>query len=224
MELAKIQRDRAVDAVYQAIRQGIFSRLFQPGERLHVDDLAGKLGVSLTPVRQAIQQLAAEGLVEVRPRNGTFVARLSSQDVEETFEIRCALECLAAEKAVQRITPEELSRLRELLAVLREPVANEADRREHERNNSEFHLILLAAAGNRRLLEMYEGLNSHLKIARIHRVEDNWLSRLPEEQAEHEEIVAALEERNASRLAQALRRHINRAKESLLKSLRESVS
>ena len=77
MELAKIQRERAVDAVYQALRQAIVSSLMKPGERLNVDELAQKLGVSLTPVRSAIQQLANEGLVEIRPRSGTFVARVT---------------------------------------------------------------------------------------------------------------------------------------------------
>src|SRR5262245_66028170 len=103
MELARIQRERAVDAVYNALRQAIISSLLKPGERLNVYELANKLGVSLTPVRSAIQQLATEGLVEIRPRSGTFVATLTPQDVDETFKIRCALECLAGEEATGKI-------------------------------------------------------------------------------------------------------------------------
>jgi DNA-binding GntR family transcriptional regulator len=90
MELAKIQRERAVDAVYHALRQAIVSSLMKPGERLNVEELAGKLGVSLTPVRSAIQQLATEGLVEIHPRSGTFVASLSAQDVEDIRNPLCA--------------------------------------------------------------------------------------------------------------------------------------
>src|SRR6266704_2236481 len=112
MELTKIRRERAVDAVYEALRQAIVSSLMKPGERLKVDELAQKLGVSLTPVRSAIQQLANEGLVEIRPRSGTFVASLSPRDVEETFEIRCALECLAGEKASGNIAPQARSQRR----------------------------------------------------------------------------------------------------------------
>src|SRR5207237_6695976 len=108
MELTKIHRERAVDAVYQALRQAIVSSLMKPGERLNVDELAAKLGVSLTPVRSAIQQLATEGLVDILPRSGTFVASLSIQDVEETFDIRCALEQLAGEKACRNVTPAAL--------------------------------------------------------------------------------------------------------------------
>src|SRR6266699_5612982 len=146
MELTKIQRERAVDAVYQALRQAIVTSLMKPGERLNVDELAAKLGVSLTPVRSAIQQLATEGLVEIRPRSGTFVASLSPQDVEETFEIRCALECLAAEKAAANIGPRELKRLNELLRSLRKPIRSDEDRNAHERDNSELHRIIVEAA------------------------------------------------------------------------------
>ena len=221
MELTKIRRERAVDAVYEALRQAIVSSLMKPGERMNVDELAAKLGVSLTPVRSAIQQLATEGLVEILPRSGTFVASLSIQDVEETFDIRCALECLAGEKAVENISAQELQRMRQLLRSLRKPLRNENDRTAHERDNSELHRIIVQASGNRRLLEMYDALNAHIKIARIHSAEADWPVRMSEEQSEHEEIVAAIENHNCETLGKALRKHINRAKGSLVATLRE---
>src|SRR5205814_2487150 len=141
--------ERAVAAVYEALRQAIVSSLMKPGERLNVDELAAKLGVSLTPVRSAIQQLATEGLVEILPRSGTFVASLSIQDVEETFDIRCALECLAAEKAVENVSAQDLQRMRQLLRSLRKPLRNENDRTAHELDNSELHRIIVKSSGNR---------------------------------------------------------------------------
>ena len=102
MELTRLKRQRATDEVYQALRQSILGHLFAPGQRLQVEEIASKLGVSLTPVRHAIQQLATEGLIEIRPRSGTFIAQLTARDIEETSDIRCALECLAAEKAVSQ--------------------------------------------------------------------------------------------------------------------------
>ena len=224
MELTKLRRESAVAAVSQALRQAILSSQIKPGERLDVDGLAEKLGVSLTPVRNAIHQLAAEGLIEIRPRNGTFVASLSPQDVKETFEIRLALESLAAEEAAENISSTDLKRLKELHKSLRKPVRNDDDRKNHERDNVEFHLILVNASGNRRLIEMYEALNAHIKIARIHASERNWPSRLEEEQAEHEEIVNAIEKGNATRLIAALRKHIHRAKDSLVTALTERQS
>src|SRR5262249_39681145 len=133
MEITRIQRDRAADAVYNVLRQAILGSTMKPGERLQIDDLAGKLGVSLTPVRQAVQQLASEGLVHIKPRSGTFVASLSKRDVEETFDIRCALECLAAEKAVENVSRDQIKRLKELLKVMRRPIRNEDDHKVHER-------------------------------------------------------------------------------------------
>ncbi len=222
MELVKLQRQRAVDAVYEALREGILNSLFQQGERLHVDALAAKLGVSLTPVRNAIQQLASEGLVEIRPRSGTFVASLSVQDVAETFEIRCALEALAVEKAAQLISVDQLTRLKELLTSMARPINSPQERKQHEKDNTEFHKMIVDASSNRRLIEIYESLNAHLKIARIHASEDSWRKRLDEEQAEHRQIVEALEARDPARSAATLRKHIYRAKDSLIASLKSS--
>src|SRR5256885_316654 len=124
MELGKIERRLAVDDVYRAIREAILDRRFPPGMRLNVEELASQLGVSLTPVRTATQLLAAEGLITVHSRRGTFVATLTRRDLEETFDIRCALECLAAEKAAVCLTAEHIERARKLLAVLAKPVKN----------------------------------------------------------------------------------------------------
>ena len=124
MDLIRIQRRRATDEVYDAMRQAILTRVFKPGQRLLIDEISRKLGVSLTPVRHAIQQLATEGLVAIHPRSGTYVTAVSPEDIEETFEIRCALESLAAERAISRITSEAVDRLRDLLTVLAKPVTD----------------------------------------------------------------------------------------------------
>jgi DNA-binding GntR family transcriptional regulator len=222
MEFVKIQRERAVDSVYHAMRQAIVSCAIKPGERLNVEELAEKFGVSLTPVRGAIQQLATEGLIEIRPRSGTFVANLNAQEIDETFKIRCALECLAGEEAVHKVTSEQLRRLKELLRALKKKVANDEDRKAHEKDNSELHQIILEAAGNRKLQEIYHALNAHIKIVRIHAAEANWPVRVTEEQAEHEAIVTALEARDGQALTSALRKHIYRAKDSMLAALQAS--
>lgn len=219
MKLQRLQRQRATDEVYQALRQAILGHLFQLGERLFIEDIAEKLGVSLTPVRHAVQQLATEGLVEIRPRSGTYVANLSAQDIAETCEIRCALECLAGELAVGRITPSQIDRFHALLAELDAPVTTDEGRKRHEDANSRFHTLLVESSGNRRLAEMYESLRAHLQIARVHSTGASWHERLQKEQTEHEAIVRALEDRSAEDLKAALRRHIYRAKDDLAASL-----
>ena len=204
MSLSRITRRRATDEVYDAMRQAILTRVFKPGERLQVEEISAKLGVSLTPVRHALQQLATEGLVDIHPRSGTYVSAVSPEDIEETFEIRCALECLAAERAVTRITPTQLARIRELLRILSRAVIGERSLKEHEKANVELHETIIEASGSRRIRELYDSLYAHIKIARIHTSEAHqdrrrdWTSRLEEEQKEHAAIVRALEARRCS--------------------------
>jgi GntR family transcriptional regulator, rspAB operon transcriptional repressor len=224
MDLARIKNQRASDEVYESLRQAILTHVFLPGQRLQIQDIAAKLGVSLTPVRQAIQRLSTEGLIEVQPRSGTYVASLSATDIEETFDIRCALECLAAEKAVERITDEELRHLRELLVALQKPAQEEEAIRQHEADNYEFHATLLRAAGNRRLMDMVESLKANIQMTRVHQVEGYRGDRFAQEQIEHEAIYRALEARDSAALQTALRRHILRAKESLIAGIREKRS
>ncbi len=226
IELPVLGRRRATDDVYDILRQSILSNKFKPGQRLPMDDIARMLGVSLTPVRHAIQQLATEGLIEIRPRSGTFVASLDISEIAETFDIRVALECLAAEKAVVNASADQIKQMRRLVWALSEPVESEADRTHHEEKNSELHRLLIECSGNRRLSDMYESLKAHLKIARIHSADafgTAWDQRLKKEQAEHEQIVAALEARDRDRLVTVLRTHIIRAKDDLIGILTDAA-
>jgi DNA-binding GntR family transcriptional regulator len=219
MALTQLKRQRASDEVYESLRQAILNATFAPGERLQVDEIAEKLGVSITPVRSAIQQLSVEGLIEIRPRSGTYVAALSVADVRQTSEIRCALECLAGELAIARLTEADLAQFRALLKAMAAPVETPKARRAHELDNTRFHKLLIACSGNRRLIEMYESLNAHLQIARLHGRDADWQERLALESTEHEEIVGALETHNVKKVQEALRRHILRASASMIATL-----
>ncbi|MEZ5400790.1 MAG: GntR family transcriptional regulator [Bryobacteraceae bacterium] len=225
MELPRLVRKRATDEVYDAIRSAILTRAFLPGQRLNVEEIAERLGVSLTPVRHALQQLSSEGLVEIHPRSGTYVTNVSARDIKETFDVRMALECLAAELALPILGPNEVTRFEELLATLAVPVVDEESLARHDRANSDLHLAIVQASGNRRLAEMYESLHAHIKIARIHAAETNlgerrnWSERLKEEHAEHTAIVTAIVQRDLAALTASLRKHITRAKEALVESL-----
>jgi DNA-binding GntR family transcriptional regulator len=219
ISLGKIERRRAVDDVHQAIREAILDRRFPPRMRLNVEELALQLGVSLTPVRSAIQLLAAEGLVDVHSRSGTFVATISRRELEETFEIRCALECLAAEKAAERLTDKDIEQARKLYDVMLRLRKTESQRKIHDEANFGLHEIIIRASGNQRLADIYESLQAHIAMCRLHRMDESWHSRLPQEQKEHMEIVEAMEKRDAKALVKALRSHILRAKDALLEHI-----
>lgn len=221
--LGRVRRERASDAAYEALRQAIMTQVFLPGERLNVADLAAKLGVSNTPAKEALGRLAVEGLVEIRPRSGTFVTDISPEDLAETFELRAAIEALAAERAIQRLAPQDVATLDAVLADLAHPVETEGDRVAHERANRRLHDFIIERSGSRKIVQLYESLNAHIKIARIHRSHERWHSRLGDEHAEHTEIVEALKARDPERTRLALRRHIGRAAENLIADLRRAA-
>lgn len=220
MELEKIPRKRATDEVYDSLRQAILTGVFPPGDRLQIEDISMKLGVSLTPVRHAIQQLSAEGLIVIHPRSGTYVAELSPEDVRETSQIRCALECLAVELACARITVDELDQIHGVLRELAREVSTGEDRKRHESDNREFHMLIVKASGNQRLVEMYSSLNAHLQIARIHSANQDWQARLAQEQMEHDAIFTALEQQDSVRAVETMKAHINRAQDALSRALK----
>ena len=219
--LPALTRSRTSDAVHTALRAAILSRTFAPGQRLNVPALAAELGVSLTPVKDALTRLEAEVLVEIRPRSGTFVASIAPEDVAEAFEIRCALECLAAEKAVSRASDEDV----QLLHGLATSIATCGDddqkaRLTQARRNAEFHKRIVALGGSRRLVQMYESLDAHIQIARIHLRHDDWKRRTASELEEHLAVVEAFACRDRAALVSSLRRHILRAADSLVRDLR----
>ncbi|MEU4509983.1 GntR family transcriptional regulator [Nonomuraea wenchangensis] len=135
------------DEVTAELRRRILSGDLAQGERLVEDRLAAALGVSRNPVRESIRVLAAEGFVEVVPRLGATVARLSAEEGEELFDVRMAVEGLAARLAARKRTPESARRLRAVLEQAKDAVENGQVERVADLNTA-FHLAVGEAAGN----------------------------------------------------------------------------
>lgn len=216
------QAFKLADAVHESLRADILARRYEPGERLDIPGLARRFKTSQMPVRQAIGRLADAGLVDVKPRSGSYVTRLDAKEVAETFDVRCALEKLAAESAVLNVTEADLRRLRELVDGI-ETAVSAGDAEAHDELNSEFHDSLLRLSGNNKLVQIYEALNAHIKIARIHLETRDWAQRTDLERAEHRAILDALRDRSAERLGAALVQHIERSKQVLLADLRKTT-
>ena len=104
--------------VYEILRDRILSKQFAPGQRLNVRAIGAQLGVSRTPLKDALNRLAAEGLVEIRPRSGTYVTAPSLADIEELLDVRRLLEVYAIEKAIHRVGEPELAQIRDLVTQL----------------------------------------------------------------------------------------------------------
>ena len=149
-----------VDQVYAAIRDRITSGSLARGARIHQEDLAEDLGVSRTPVREALRRLAAEGLVEMRTNRGARVADIDQVDMRAAYEARLVIEPGAARLAAGRRFAAPLARMRAALAAQRRAIPNV--RRSFEANR-EFHIALVQASGNDFLLQFVQ----RLWVARI---------------------------------------------------------
>jgi GntR family transcriptional regulator, rspAB operon transcriptional repressor len=218
--LSAIKSERVTDTVYQVLREGIVNRTFAPGSKLNVEAIARRLDVSRTPVHEALAVLATDGLVEVQPRRGTFVAAFTPVDYAETLDVRRALEVLACETACERASEDDIASLRTLMLEMERCVAEADDAavaaRTHDAKNFEFHHHLVQLSGNRRLIAMYEDLRAHLRIARAHLDATTWLERVPIETAEHLAILEALEARDVRAMQRALDAHLRRSSDSLI--------
>ena len=217
MKFTKVKRERASDSVCNILRESILDQTFLPGQRLDVKMLAEKLDVSLTPIKDAITRLVVEGLIELRPRSGTYVSLLSPEDVEETLAIRRALECLAAETISQNLKDSDLAWFEEIIVLLER---SEKDRNLHEKRNSDLHLKLVELSKNKKLIETYRSLNAYIKVARIHNASNSWIDRVAAERVEHRKILQALKARNSRALQRALNNHILRASYVLVQDLK----
>jgi DNA-binding GntR family transcriptional regulator len=174
-----------------------------PGTHLRQAEVARRFGVSTTPVREAFVALAREGLVRQDAHRGVVVFMPSVAEVVEMYEIRAALESLAAEHAATRLTADALAEISTIVERMRD-----ADAREYVELNRQLHCLIYAAAGRPRLTELIEELRdaaaNYISLT-IRRYDDGYRAQV---QAEHEEIVAALCSSAPKRAARAVRVHL----------------
>lgn len=179
--------------------------VLRPGERLDEQSLALRFGVSRTPIREALMQLASAGLVRLQPRRGAFVASLSLQEVIERFEVMAALEGACGALAARRLTEEERQRLLAAHeACVREAPSGDTDAYYYA--NERFHQVLYAACHNRYLAEQARQLHDRLKPYR--RLQLRARSRVASSLAEHEAVVEAILAGDGARAERALKDHI----------------
>ncbi len=206
------------EMVFESLREAIIQGLLRPGERLMELQLADDLGVSRTPVREAIRKLELEGFVVMVPRRGAYVAGITDKDITDVFEVRAALESLAAGLAAERITEEEMERLERSVVQISE-IAQSADLNALVQEDAEFHEIIYRASRNKRLTQILTNLQEQIQRFRLTTLSRPGRTR--EALEEHRQLVEAISERNAE-LAQRLAwEHIENAENSLLCALRE---
>jgi DNA-binding GntR family transcriptional regulator len=195
--------DRVIESVFQAIATG---RLV-PGAKVTEEQLAAELGVSRTPVREAIKRMAEMGLVTVRPRCGLEVATIDESDLAEITQLRETLESFAVRLAAGRAAPEDLARLEELQREC-ERLLEEGDRLEVFRADGRFHLAVAELSGNRYLLDALRRLEMKVQLCRaLFCLSD---AKVRGSVRFHRRILGALRSGRADRAEDLMREHINR--------------
>jgi DNA-binding GntR family transcriptional regulator len=213
----------ASDEAYGSIVDLILRRELRPGERTSVNLLADRLGLGKTPIKEAITRLQTEGVLTVVGRSGTTVKGISAEEARQLFALRRALEEFAADDIVKNISQSDISGLQRLLKELKATSYNQSDIIRSAANfvrvNAAFHLTIVSIAANPFLTRLYSQLQLQAQIVSylLHRGYDPKAAR--RRQAEHEDIVAALEERDARQLKRALRTHAEVSESVILQSL-----
>ena len=205
---------RASTAAADVIREWIFEGRLDAGERLKEEELAREIGISRTPIREALFVLQAEGLVELIPNRGAVVRGYDVGDLESLYSLRAVLEGFAARRAAERITPEVIADL-EASCGRYEDLRRDGDPRGLIEENISFHNIVLRAAQNERLEQMTRGLIQHPIVYRTYFVYP------PEERAisdyYHRQITAVLAAGDAARAERLLTEHVLEGLDYLVK-------
>ncbi|MBO8170045.1 MAG: GntR family transcriptional regulator [Thermoanaerobacteraceae bacterium] len=204
------------EIVFETLREAIISGKLKAGERLMEVQLAEEMGVSRTPVREAIRKLELEGFVVMVPRKGAYVAGISTKDITEVFEIRAALESLAASLAAERITEEELEELERLLVQVAE-CAQKDDLEKLIEIDTQFHDCLYKASRNDRLVQIISNLREQIQRFRTTSLASP--GRMKQTLKEHKKIVEAISQRDMKLAHDLAIEHIENAENSILEAL-----
>ena len=213
-----IPRTSLHDTIVNRVRTMVYDGDLKPGDKVPERLLCETLGISRTPLREALKVLASEGVLELLPNRGARVAKLTAADVDEMFPVMGALEGLAGELACANASEADLAELRALhyqMALHH----TRGERAEYFALNQKIHEKIMAAAGNDLLVAMYEGLAGRIRRARY--ISSITPERWKQAMAEHEDMLAALEARDGPRLALVLRGHLQNKCEAVKEALRQ---
>jgi DNA-binding GntR family transcriptional regulator len=206
-----------VNQAYQELKRIILEHQIPQGGKLNEAELAAALGISRTPVREAINRLAKEGLVESFPQRGAFVIQVSGEDVFELFLIRENLEGLAACLAAERMTESDLGTLESCVKGFKEPYGKREIQR-YAREDFKFHETIIRLSHARRLTNLISTLYDHIRIFRLTTM--GLSNRMKTSLSEHKRIVAAFRDKDAAEAERLMRRHIRHVRDGVMENIK----
>ena len=206
------------DVVFYTLRQAILRGELKPGERLLEIRLANKLGVSRTPVREAIRKLELEGLVKMVPRRGAEVAEITEKRVRDALEVRRALEELAVQLACERISNEELEELKKAEEHFSQ-VLGKVDLVEVAAADESFHDVIFKATDNDRLTQLLNNLREQIYRYRLEYLKEESYHEILLQ--EHQQILERISDRDKEKATEAIDRHIDNQVATIMAMLRK---
>lgn len=205
------------DVVFNTLRQAILRGELEPGERLMEIQLANKLGVSRTPIREAIRKLELEGLVAMIPRKGAEVAEITEKSLRDVLEVRGALEELAVKLACDRITQTEIEELKKAEREF-EQILKCGDVTEYAEADVKFHDIIYHTTDNERLIQLLSNFREQMYRYRVEYLKHENLHETL--LAEHERIIEMIEKRDVEKAIEVVCKHIDNQVEAVAGTLR----
>lgn len=201
------------EIVFEYLRNSILKGELEPGERLMELQLAEQLGVSRTPIREAIRKLELEGLVEMIPRKGAYVADLSIKDVLDVLEVRMFLEGLAAYLAAERMTDDDIDELKNILKKFEDSIDNK-DRESMILLDNQFHDKIIEGSRNNKLIQIVQSLHEQFQRFRV--IYFNEYNEHEDLLKYHQAIVEAILQRDRKKAQEYAQTHVKMIEESIL--------
>lgn len=205
------------DVVFNTLRQAILTGELKPGERLMEIHLANKLGVSRTPIREAIRKLELEGLVTMIPRRGAEVAQITEKSMSDVLEVRRAVDALCVELACERISEEELEALKAACDNFEEAVKS-GDVKKIAQADVALHDIIVRATGNQRLVQLVNTLSEQMYRYRFEYIKD--VSQHDSLVEEHRIIYESILKKDKQTASEAAKLHIDNQEKTIIKQIR----
>jgi DNA-binding GntR family transcriptional regulator len=214
MKIKAIENPRNLkEVVYQRLKENILRGKLPPGGKLPETLIAQQLGVSRTPLREAINRLEQDGFVEIIPRRGSFVRQVSPDEILEDLEIREVLEGLAVREAAHRATPQMIETMKGCFRNF-SPRRVENSLRSYAQQNVRFHQCIIEASQNRKLITLIRNLFDHMDLVRLYTMV--LPGRAKKSLAEHQKLIRLIEDRQGKLAEKFLRAHIRDLRNAIL--------
>lgn len=214
--LSPVSQDTMTDLAYSALRGALLRREFESEQQLDLNDICARLMISQTPVKGALRRLHEEGLVEVRPRQGTYVSAVTVDKLRTASEARALVETWAVKEFAQAATPADWAELEQLLTnselLFGQDIADIVDLEDRfAALDQRFHYAIVKSARNGTIAKFYESLNSHVLLARAWCLEDKSVleSRVRSGISEHRAILRAMTAGDVISATELIRQHID---------------